>query len=70
MHLKEIMTSLVATIASDDSIAHAARKMLKLDIGLLPVSNGQRWRRASRPSALFRWATSRSISDVRMPAAC
>jgi CBS domain-containing protein len=42
MHLKEIMTSPVATIAPDNSLADAARKMLKLDIGVLPVSNGQR----------------------------
>ncbi len=41
MHLKEIMTSPVATVAPDTSLADAARKMLELDIGLLPVSNGR-----------------------------
>ena len=42
MHLKEIMTSPVATIAPDSSLADAARKMLKLDIGVLPVSDGKK----------------------------
>ena len=42
MHLKELMTSPVATIAPDSSLADAARKMLKLDIGLLPVADGQK----------------------------
>jgi CBS domain-containing protein len=42
MHLKELMTSPVATIAPDSSLADAARKMLKLDIGLLPVSDGKK----------------------------
>ncbi|MET0681823.1 MAG: CBS domain-containing protein [Casimicrobiaceae bacterium] len=41
MQLKEIMTSPVATVAPDTSLADAARKMLELDIGLLPVSNGR-----------------------------
>ena len=41
MHLKELMTSPVATVAPDSSLADAARKMLKLDIGLSPVSDGQ-----------------------------
>jgi|KBSMisStaDraftv2_1062788.scaffolds.fasta_scaffold62466_4 CBS domain-containing protein len=40
-HLKEIMTSPVATVAPDTSLTDAARKMLALDIGLLPVSNGR-----------------------------
>jgi len=34
-HLKEIMTSPVATIAPDSSLADAARKMQKLDIAQL-----------------------------------
>jgi CBS domain-containing protein len=42
MHLKEIMTSPVETIAPDASLADAARKMLTLEIGLLPVSTGQK----------------------------
>jgi CBS domain-containing protein len=42
MHLKEIMTSPVETIAPDASLADAARKMLALEIGLLPVSMGQK----------------------------
>lgn len=41
MHLKEIMTSPVETVAPDASLADAARKMLALKIGLLPVSKGQ-----------------------------
>jgi len=40
-HLKEIMTSPVATVAPDTSLTEAAGKMLALDIGLLPVSNGR-----------------------------
>jgi len=40
-HLKEIMTSPVATVAPDTSLTDVARKMLALDIGLLPVSNGR-----------------------------
>ena len=41
MQLKAIMTSPVATIAPESSLADAARKMLELDIGILPVANGQ-----------------------------
>ena len=41
MHLKELMTSPVETVAPDTSLADAAKKMLALDIGLLPVSNGR-----------------------------
>jgi len=41
MHLKELMTSPVATVAPDTSLADAAKKMLALDIGLLPVTNGR-----------------------------
>ena len=41
MDLKEIMTSPVATIAPETSLAHAAKTMLASDIGFLPVSNGQ-----------------------------
>ena len=41
MHLKEIMTSPVATVTPVTSLADAAKKMLALDIGLLPVSNGR-----------------------------
>ncbi len=41
MNLKEIMTSPVETISPDSSLAEAARKMLALGVGLLPVSNGQ-----------------------------
>jgi CBS domain-containing protein len=42
MHLKEIMTSPVETVAPDASLAEVARKMLALDIGLLPVSKGKK----------------------------
>jgi len=42
MHLKEIMTSPVETIAPGTSLAGAAKKMLALGIGVLPVSNGQK----------------------------
>jgi CBS domain-containing protein len=42
MQLKEIMTSPVDTIAPETSLADAARKMLALDIGLLPVSKNQK----------------------------
>lgn len=41
MHLKEIMTSPVATITPETSLADAAKTMLISDIGSLPVSNGQ-----------------------------
>jgi CBS domain-containing protein len=41
MHLNEIMTSPVETVAPDASLADAARKMLALEIGLLPVAKGQ-----------------------------
>jgi CBS domain-containing protein len=41
MDLKEIMTSPVETVAPDASLADAARKMLALKVGLLPVSKGQ-----------------------------
>ena len=42
MDLKEIMTSPVETIAPDTSLQEAAKKMLDLGIGLLPVSKGQK----------------------------
>jgi CBS domain-containing protein len=42
MQLEEIMTSPVETVASDASLAEAARKMLALGIGLLPVSKAQK----------------------------
>jgi CBS domain-containing protein len=42
MHLKEIMTSPVETITPGTSLAGAAKKMLALGIGVLPVSNGQK----------------------------
>ena len=41
MNVKEIMTSPVETISPNTSLAEAARKMLALRVGLLPVSNGQ-----------------------------
>jgi CBS domain-containing protein len=41
MHLKDIMTSPVTTITPETSLADAARKMLALDIGMLPVANGR-----------------------------
>jgi CBS domain-containing protein len=41
MHLEEIMTSPVETVAPDASLADAARKMLALEIGFLPVAKGQ-----------------------------
>jgi CBS domain-containing protein len=42
MDLKEIMTSPVETIAPETSLQEAAKKMLDLGIGLLPVSKGQK----------------------------
>ncbi len=41
MQLKAIMTSPVATVAPETSLAEAAKKMLALDIGVLPVATGQ-----------------------------
>jgi CBS domain-containing protein len=41
MHLKAIMTSPVATVAPETSLAEAAKKMLALDIGVLPVTEGE-----------------------------
>jgi CBS domain-containing protein len=41
MQLEEIMTSPVETVAPDASLADAARKMLALEIGLLPVAKSQ-----------------------------
>jgi CBS domain-containing protein len=40
MHVNEIMSSPVETIAIGASIASAARRMLNLDVGLLPVADG------------------------------
>jgi CBS domain-containing protein len=42
MHLREIMTSPIETVAPGTSLAGAAKKMLALGIGVLPVSNGQK----------------------------
>ena len=42
MNLEEIMTSPVETVAPDTSLAEVAKKMLALEIGLLPVSKGQK----------------------------
>jgi CBS domain-containing protein len=42
MQIKQIMTSPVETVAPESSLADAARKMLALEIGVLPVANGRR----------------------------
>jgi CBS domain-containing protein len=42
MHLKEIMTPHVEVIAPEASIYEAAQKMSHLDIGPLPVCEGER----------------------------
>lgn len=41
MQLKAIMTSPVASVAPETSLAEAAKKMLSHDIGVLPVTNGK-----------------------------
>jgi CBS domain-containing protein len=40
MNIKEIMSSPVETIATDASLASAAKRMLDLDVGMLPVAQG------------------------------
>ena len=42
MRLKEIMTADVEVIRPDSSIADAAKKMRSLDVGSLPVCDGER----------------------------
>ncbi len=42
MQLKEIMTTNVEVIRPDSSVADAAKKMKSLDVGALPVCDGQR----------------------------
>ena len=42
MQLKEIMTADVEVIRPDSSIADAAKKMRSLDVGSLPVCDGER----------------------------
>jgi CBS domain-containing protein len=42
MTLKEIMTSQVDVVAPDTPIVEAAKKMRSLDVGALPVMEGQR----------------------------
>ena len=42
MRLNEIMTSPISTITPDTSLADAARRMLELDIGMLPVADGKK----------------------------
>jgi CBS domain-containing protein len=42
MQIKQIMTSPVETVAPNSSLAAAARKMLALEIGLLPVRRGRK----------------------------
>jgi len=42
MQLKEIMTTDVEVIRPDSSVADAAKKMKSLDVGALPVCDGQR----------------------------
>ena len=42
MQLKEIMTAAVEVIRPDSSIADAAKKMRSLDVGSLPVCDGER----------------------------
>jgi CBS domain-containing protein len=42
MKLKEIMTENVAVVAPDTSLYEAARKMRDLDVGALPVCDGER----------------------------
>ena len=40
MNLKDIMTSPVATVAPEASLVAVAKKMLEMEIGLLPVASG------------------------------
>ena len=42
MQLKDVMTRQVEVISPDASLAEAARKMDQLDVGPLPVCDGQR----------------------------
>ena len=42
MQLKEIMTTDVEVISPDSSVADAAKQMRSLDVGSLPVCDGQR----------------------------
>jgi CBS domain-containing protein len=42
MHIKEVMTRDVEVIRPDDSIQEAARKMKDLDVGAIPVCDGER----------------------------
>ena len=42
MQLKEIMTAAVEVIRPDSSIADAAKKMRSLNVGSLPVYDGER----------------------------
>jgi CBS domain-containing protein len=42
MKLKDVMTENVEVVAPDTSLEQAARKMRDLDVGLLPVCDGER----------------------------
>jgi CBS domain-containing protein len=42
MELREIMTTNVEVVAANESLEHAARKMRDLDVGLIPVCDGEK----------------------------
>jgi CBS domain-containing protein len=75
MKVKELMTAGVECVRPSDSIAHAAEKMRKLDVGSLPVC-GEDERLAGmitdrditiRATARAREPESTSVSDVMTP---
>jgi CBS domain-containing protein len=44
MELREIMTTNVEVVAANESLEHAAIKMRDLDVGLIPVCDGEKLR--------------------------
>jgi CBS domain-containing protein len=51
VNLKDVMTGNVEVVSSDTSLEQAARKMRDLDLGALPVCDGERLSSLSAPAS-------------------
>ena len=57
MKLKDIMSTTVEVVRPDDSIQEAARRMSSLDVGALPVCDGDRLSGMITDRDITIWAT-------------
>lgn len=69
MQLREVMTPKVAVVAPDTMLVEAARTMRKLDVGALPVCDGERLCRMITDRAIAVRAVAEGRKPVRRPCA-